>query len=283
MATGTLSSSAHREVQTRQRPDRPGARRLSVIVPIFNEVQSVCAVISAIKASPVVSDIVVVDDGSTDGTREALLALPYCPTLTVLCHEQNYGKGAAIRTGLRYVDGDFLIIQDADLEYDPGDYPRLLAPLAAGLTNVVYGVRQDDVRRGPLFFLGARFLTLLTNALYGSHLHDEATCYKAFRTTTLRKLNLTCRRFEFCPEVTARLLQAGEDIVEVPISYHPRRRAEGKKLRLSDGWTAIWTLLRLRVSPSAAAVTATSEAPFPLAVARTALHISDREFAGLRT
>jgi glycosyltransferase involved in cell wall biosynthesis len=224
----------------------PGNGIVSVIVPIYNEADHVEALLRAIESSPSPKEIVIVDDGSTDGTREKLLAFPPAPHITVLFHEQNCGKGAAIRTGLRYARGEYVLIQDSDLEYDPQDYPTLLRPLAERKANVVYGVRPDRPERGFRFYLGAKFLTHLTNFLYGAAIHDEATCYKAFRRTLLNRIPLQCKRFEFCPEVTAKLCRMGEKIFEVPISYHPRNAAQGKKIRHSDGWLAIWTLLRFR-------------------------------------
>jgi len=189
---------------------------------------------------------VVVDDGSTDGTREKLHALPPTAGVTILFHERNCGKGAAVRTALRYARGEYVLIQDSDLEYDPQDYPALLRPLEEGKANVVYGVRPDRPERGLRFYLGAKFLTHLTNLLYGAGIHDEATCYKVFRRSLLENIPLQCHRFEFCPEVTAKLCRLGEKIWEVPVSYQPRNAEQGKKIRHSDGMLAIWTLIRFR-------------------------------------
>jgi len=219
---------------------------VSVIVPIYNEVAHLDELLQAIQASSVRKEIIIVDDGSTDGTRERLRTLPRIEGITILCHEKNYGKGAAIRTALQYARGEYVLIQDSDLEYDPQDYPALLRPLREGTANVVYGVRPDRAERGLRFFLGAKFLTHLANLLYGAGIHDEATCYKVFRRSLLSSLSLECQRFEFCPEVTAKLCRLGEKIQEVPISYNPRSAGEGKKIHYSDGWMAIWTLLRLR-------------------------------------
>lgn len=219
---------------------------VSVVVPVYNEARHLEELLQAIKTSPVRKEIILVDDGSTDGTRDKLLALTPAEGLTILFHEKNCGKGAAIRTALRYARGEYVLIQDSDLEYDPRDYPALLVPLQTGESNVVYGVRPDRPERGLRFYLGARFLTHLTNLLYGAGIHDEATCYKVFRRSLLQRIPLQCHRFEFCPEVTAKLCRLGEKIHEVPISYRPRNQEQGKKLRYSDGWTAIWTLLRLR-------------------------------------
>ena len=222
---------------------------VSVIVPVFNEAAHVDELLSAIQASPVKKEIIIVDDGSTDGTREKLKALPAVDDLTVVFHENNCGKGAAIRTALAYARGEYILIQDSDLEYDPQDYPALLRPLEQGRANVVYGVRPDRPERGLRFFLGAKLLTQLANFLYRAHIHDEATCYKVIRRSLLARMQLDCRRFEFCPEVTAKLCRLGEKIAEVPISYHPRSAVEGKKIRHSDGWLAIWTLFRYRFIP----------------------------------
>ena len=231
-------------------PDHPAPSArpefVSVIVPVYNEAAHLDELLKAISASPVQKEIIVVDDGSTDGTREKLLALPAIEGLTIVFHERNCGKGAAIRTALQYARGEYVLIQDSDLEYDPKDYPALLKPLQSGEANVVYGVRPDRPERGLRFYLGAKFLTQLSNLLYGANIHDEATCYKVFRTSLLKNIPLQCERFEFCPEVTAKLCRLGEKIHEVPVSYHPRSREQGKKLRYSDGWIAIWTLVRLR-------------------------------------
>src|SRR5262249_44476851 len=149
-------------------------------------------------------------------------ALPASDEITVVFHERNCGKGAAIRSGLRYARGEYVLIQDSDMEYEPQDYPALLRPLEDGRANVVYGVRPDRPERGLRFFLGAKLLTVLTNVLYGAGIHDEATCYKVFRRSLIESLPLECRRFEFCPEVTAKLCRLGEKIWEVPIAYVPR-------------------------------------------------------------
>ena len=219
---------------------------VSVIVPVYNEVTHVDEILRAIHASPVKKEIIIVDDGSSDGTREKLQALPPQDDVTIVFHEKNCGKGAAIRTALGFAQGEYVLIQDSDLEYDPQDYAALLRPLEEGRTNVVYGMRPDRPERGLRFFLGAKLLTHLTNLLYGAAIHDEATCYKVFRRSVLTQMRLECHRFEFCPEVTAKLCRMGENIEEVPISYLPRSAIEGKKIRHSDGWLAIWTLIRYR-------------------------------------
>jgi glycosyltransferase involved in cell wall biosynthesis len=222
---------------------------VSVIVPVYNEAAHLDELLRAIQASPVKKEIIIVDDGSTDGTREKLQALPPIEHVTIVFHERNYGKGAAIRTALAHARGEYVLIQDSDLEYDPQDYPKLLRPLEEGKANVVYGVRPDRPERGLRFFLGAKLLTHLTNLLYRARIHDEATCYKVVRRCLLAQLQLQCRRFEFCPELTAKLCRIGEKIAEVPISYNPRSAVEGKKIRHFDGWLAIWTLIRYRFVP----------------------------------
>jgi len=222
---------------------------VSVIVPVYNEVAHADELLRAIHTSPVKKEIIIVDDGSTDGTREKLQSMPLADDVTVIFHERNCGKGAAIRTALEYARGEYVLIQDSDLEYNPQDYAALLQPLKQNQANVVYGVRPDRPERGLRFFLGAKLLTHLANLLYGAGIHDEATCYKVFRRSVIAQIDLDCRRFEFCPEVTAKLCRIGERIAEVPISYAPRSAGEGKKIRHSDGWLAIWTLIRYRFSP----------------------------------
>jgi dolichol-phosphate mannosyltransferase len=220
--------------------------RVSVIVPVYNESAHLDELLQAIRASPVKKEIIIVDDGSTDGTRDQLQALPQADDVTIVFHEKNCGKGAAVRTALAYARGEYVLIQDSDLEYDPQDYPALLEPLQQRRANVVYGIRPDRPERGLRFFLGAKLLTHLANLLYRAGIHDEATCYKVFRRSVLAQVQLDCHRFEFCPEVTAKLCRLGEQIAEVPISYTPRSAGEGKKIRHSDGWLAIWTLIRYR-------------------------------------
>ena len=245
---------------------------VSVIVPVYNEAAHVNELLQAIHASPVKKEIIVVDDGSTDGTREKLQAMPLADDVTVVFHEKNCGKGAAIRTALEYARGEYVLIQDSDLEYDPQDYPALLRPLQSGEANVVYGVRPDRPERGLRFFLGAKLLTHLTNLLYGAGIHDEATCYKVFRHSLIAQVHLECRRFEFCPEITAKLCRMGEKIAEVPIHYSPRSAGEGKKIRHSDGWLAIWTLIRYRFRPRSSWVRSNSPAvvtaPFAVSFSR---------------
>jgi glycosyltransferase involved in cell wall biosynthesis len=224
--------------------------RLSVILPFFNEERTVAEIVRRIRAGGTATEIIAIDDGSTDGSRRQLERLrTYAGTpLHILCHSTNRGKGAAIRSGLSRVTGDLVLIQDADLEYDPGEYATLLAPFADPEVHVVHGSRnlRPNPRSTHAFYWGGRFLSWFANLLYGSRLTDIATCYKVFRTSMLRAVPLSGDGFEFCSEVTAHFLRRGVEIVEVPISYRPRSRAEGKKIRWHDGATAIWTLLKIR-------------------------------------
>jgi glycosyltransferase involved in cell wall biosynthesis len=225
--------------------------KLTVIVPAYNEAATVAEVIRRVLATGVAEEIVVVDDGSTDGTAEILSGLQIAPgpAVRVLRHAQNRGKGAAIRTGLAAATGDLVLVQDADLEYDPADYPVLLAPFSDPAVQVVYGSR--NLRRNPhsnfAFYWGGRSLSWVANRLNGSRITDEATGYKVIRTSLLRELRLEGEGFEFCAEVTAKLLRRGVRICEVAISYRPRSRVEGKKIRWYDGIVAVWTLVRLRL------------------------------------
>src|ERR1700679_252903 len=207
---------------------------VSVIVPVYNEAAHVNELLQAIHSSPVKKEIIVVDDGSTDGTREKLQAMPLADDVTVVFHEKNCGKGAAIRTALEYARGEYVLIQDSDLEYDPQDYPALLRPLQSGEANVVYGVRPDRPERGLRFFLGAKLLTHLTNLLYGAGIHDEATCYKVFRHSLIANVHRECGGFEFCPEITAKLRRMGEKIPPVPIHVSARSAGKVTKIRHAD-------------------------------------------------
>jgi glycosyltransferase involved in cell wall biosynthesis len=219
-----------------------------VLIPVYNE-PTLEALLERVLAVPVDKEVIVVDDGSRDGTREKLQALAARLPIRALYHPANRGKGAAIRTALAQSTGEIVIIQDADLEYDPSEYPRLIAPIVRGETNVVYGSRYlAHNNELPLthFKMAVLALNAFANLLYGTRLTDEATCYKVFRASLLKSLPLRCERFEFCPEVTARVARRGEKIVEIPIAYHYRTRAEGKKIGWKDGLEAFQTLLRYR-------------------------------------
>jgi dolichol-phosphate mannosyltransferase len=223
----------------------PRLAKLSVIVPAHNERETIAEALRRVKASPGEKEIIVVDDGSTDGTREILEA---DSEIRLICHPKNQGKGAAIRTALAAVTGDVVIVQDADLEYDPADYPLLVEPIRLGKARVVYGSRflrgRPDMRWPN--YLCNRLLALAANLLYGARITDEATCYKAFDAALIREIPLDCRRFEFCPEVTAKVRRRGVRIHEVPIRYTARSFDAGKKIRPWDAVEAFWTLLRYR-------------------------------------
>ena len=223
---------------------------LTVIVPVYNEVRTIDEAIRRTLAAPGSKQIIMVDDGSTDGTREVLRAWEENWELTILYHDVNRGKGAAIRTALAHAQGRFTIIQDADLECVPEDYPRLLEPLLAGRAQVVYGSRFHRALGPPhrwrVFRLGVVVLNWCVRLLYGARLTDEATCFKVFPTAVLRGMDLECERFEFCPEVTAKACRLGLSILEVPVHYTPRDVQAGKKIRVWDGIVALATLWKYR-------------------------------------
>jgi dolichol-phosphate mannosyltransferase len=241
-----LDSLTHTQVP----PTRPTATatslaKLSVVIPVYNERETIVEALRRVKAVPLEKEIIVVDDASTDGSGE-LLAQD--PDIRLLRHAENRGKGSAIRTALAAVTGDVVIIQDADLEYDPEDYPLLVGPIRRGAARVVYGSRflRGRPRMRRTHWLCNRLLALAANLLYGARITDEATCYKVFDAALLRELPLVCRRFEFCPEVTAKLRRRGIAIHEVPIRYTARTFDAGKKIRAWDAVEAFWTLLRYR-------------------------------------
>ncbi len=222
--------------------------KVSVIIPCYNEVKTIENVVQRVLATEMVDEIVIVDDGSTDGTRDLLATLENEVVRFVL-HEQNKGKGAAVRTGFSQATGDVFLIQDADMEYDPRDYPALLRPLEEGITDVVYGSRFLGGPRKAMFFwnmIANRTLTFVTNILYNSIISDMETCYKVFRADVIRELNLRSTGFEIEPEVTAKILKRRHRIYEVPISYNGREWNEGKKIKWYDFFIALWTLFRYR-------------------------------------
>lgn len=237
----------------------PGA--LTVLMPVYNERATLEELLARVRAVAAVAEVLIVDDASTDGTRELLRERVdgRLAGVRVVYLERNGGKGAAIRAGLPHVRGEYVVIQDGDLEYDPADYEALLAAARAG-APVVYGTRFHAGFPPSMAWPNRAVNVLLAGlvrGLYGAPLTDEATCYKLFRSAWLRALPLRCRRFEFCPEVTAKALRSGLPIVEVPIRYAARSHAEGKKIRWTDGVSAIWTLLRYRFwSPAAVAAPA---------------------------
>ncbi len=240
---------------SRALPQKP---LLSVIIPVYNEVQTVVEILQRVTRTPFPKEIIVVDDGSTDGTRDLLREvfdgrpllhggplLAPC-RLKALFHATNQGKGQAVQTALRHVTGSFVLIQDADLEYSPADYPQLLIPLLTGQADVVYGSRFLDSPAGSFSWHTAtnKVLTTLSNICTHLQLTDMETCYKAFRAEVVQGLTLRSKRFGFEPEITAKIARGGVRIREVPISYSPRSYAEGKKIGWQDGFVALWTILR---------------------------------------
>ncbi len=222
---------------------------VSVIIPAYNEEQTIRQVLETVQALPLEKQIIVVNDGSTDETFSVLEELRSDKSLTIVHCQENRGKGAAIRSGISYVEGEVVVIQDADMELSPDDILPLVEPLKNEKVEVVYGSRFLNGRGNASIhnFIANRVLAIYTNLLYGCRITDESTGYKAFSADLLKDLNLTCEGFEFCPEVTAKILRAGYQIHEVPVSYFPRTKKEGKKLRFwSDGLFAAWTLLKYR-------------------------------------
>jgi dolichol-phosphate mannosyltransferase len=223
--------------------------KFTVLIPAYNEAETIARIIQRVLATGLDLEIIVVDDGSSDGTGQVVAALPDTTRIRLLRHERNRGKGAALRTALPHVTGGIVIIQDGDLEYDPNDYFAILREFKDPAVQVVYGsrwLRRDNPMCSLAAYLGGRSLTLITNLLYGTRITDEPTCYKAFRAELLKDLPLTCEGFEFCPEVTAIIAKRGITIREVPIRYTPRTRREGKKIRPKHWFEAVRTLVRHR-------------------------------------
>lgn len=222
-------------------------KKLSIVIPAYNEKDTIREIIERVKAVDIDKEIIIVDDCSTDGTREILKDLA-SKGEKVVFHERNIGKGAALRTGFAHVTGDYCIVQDADLEYDPDDYLKLIAPVLKGKAEVVYGSRFTGERRNMFFhhWVGNKFLTLVTNLLYNTTISDMETCYKLFRSDIIKSVNIKSNRFNFEPEITAKVLKKGFRIYEVPISYAGREFSEGKKITWRDGFSALWTLLKYR-------------------------------------
>jgi glycosyltransferase involved in cell wall biosynthesis len=224
--------------------------KLSIVMPVFNERNTIKEILRRVRKvdlGELEREIVVVDDGSSDGTRD-ILAMEEDSVTRVIYHAENSGKGAAVRTGFAAATGDLIIIQDADLEYDPEDYPNLLEPVLKGKAQVVYGSRFTGPRKNMLFwhFVGNRFLALVTNILYNTTLSDMETCYKLFTREALEGIELRSNHFDIEPEITAKILRKKVRIFEVPISYAGREIEEGKKITWRDGIPAMWALIKFR-------------------------------------
>lgn len=221
---------------------------ISVLVPVYNEARTVAEILDRVRAVPIRKEILVVDDCSTDGTREILKEEAAKPDTRVFFHNVNRGKGGALRTAMQHIAGDIVIIQDADLEYDPRDYHRLLRPILEGRSKVVYGSRFLGEHKAMYFWhaLGNKFLTLVTNVLFDTTLTDMETCYKVFTADIARGLNIQQMRWGIDPEITAKILRQGLRIYEVPISYNGREFWEGKKIAWTDAFVVLRTLVRYR-------------------------------------
>jgi len=230
-----------------------GLKKLSIIIPVYNEENTIKMILSKLEALDlgiIEKEIVIVDDGSRDGTREILKG--YEQKHRIIYHQKNFGKGAAVRTGYRHALGDCLIIQDADLEYEPEDIKIILEYALKNNADVVYGSRRLESanKKNPAagwhYYWGGVFLSVLANLLYGTKITDEPTGYKMVSRDVLARIDLVANGFEFCPEITAKIARLGIQIHEVPISYKPRSKNEGKKIKLKDGLIAIWTLIKYR-------------------------------------
>jgi glycosyltransferase involved in cell wall biosynthesis len=223
--------------------------RLSVVIPVYNEKNTLPEILRRVQATGLATEILLIDDGSTDGTRDYLHQIESNPGIRVLFHEKNQGKGAALRTGFQAATGDVILIQDADLEYDPKEYPSLLEPIESGTADVVYGSRFLGGRHRVTMFwhmVANQLLTLATNILYNSILSDMETGYKVFRSEVIQKIPLRANRFDFEPEITAKILKRKVNVFEVSISFYPREYAQGKKIGLKDAFAAVWALLKYR-------------------------------------
>lgn len=226
-------------------------KKLTIIIPVYNEVKTVRTIVKRVQDArlPVKKEIIIVDDFSTDGTRDVLRGIKGAK---IFYHSENRGKGAALRTGFEHATGDIITIQDADLEYDPNEFAKLLKPILEGKAKVVYGSRfkgrpfSYQAIAIPTHYVGNRFLSLVTTLLYGQWVSDMETCYKMFTREVLQKLNLKSNRFEIEPEITAKILKKGFRITEVPIVYHPRKWNEGKKINWRDGIKALCCLIKYR-------------------------------------
>jgi glycosyltransferase involved in cell wall biosynthesis len=221
---------------------------VSVIIPVFNERDTIFQVVQRVQQQPIEKEIIIVDDCSTDGTAQMLKQTDWPDNVRVFFHQKNKGKGAALRTGIPHATKAITIIQDADLEYNPDDFGVVLKPILDGVADVVYGSRFLGIHRSFMLhhYIGNKMLTILTNILYNNILTDMETGYKAFRTEIIQAVKIKSHRFDFEPEITAKVLKKGYRIYEVPIYYAGRDYAEGKKITWRDGFSAMWALLRFR-------------------------------------
>lgn len=229
-------------------------KKLSILIPVYNEEKTIIPVLEAVSqadSAGLEKELIIVDDGSTDGTRDILASIdPSKYSALIYYHEKNQGKGAALRTAQGHASGDIIMIQDADLEYSPTEYPELLKPILEGRADVVYGSRLSGGKVARAFkfshYMGNKFLSLLTNILYDCTLTDMETCYKVFKAEVFKKVKIKSNRFDFEPEITAKVLKQGVRIYELPISYYGRDYSEGKKITWMDGFAAIAALVKFR-------------------------------------
>jgi glycosyltransferase involved in cell wall biosynthesis len=223
--------------------------QISVVIPVYNEIQTIEEIIRRVKSTNLVDEIVVVDDGSKDGTREKLVEIEKTGQIRVILHSMNQGKGAAVVTGIKAATKDVIIIQDADLEYDPREYPHLLRPIQEGIADIVYGSRFLGGARRPILYwnmVANKLLTFMTNILYNNILSDMETGYKVFKREVIKDIPLHSKRFDFEPEFTAKVLKRKIRIYEVPIEFNPRDYSQGKKIHMSDAFFAVWALIKYR-------------------------------------
>jgi len=224
--------------------------KLSVLMPIYNEENTLAQIIKKIIEVPIEKEIIMVDDCSTDNTKNILRKYENIKNIKIIYLSKNRGKGYAIRIAIKHISGDIAIIQDADLEYEPNDYLKLIEPISNKQEKVIYGSRflnKKNKHSYFRFYLGGLLVTFVTNILFRQHLTDEPTCYKVFDVQVLKSIALKCTRFEFCPEITAKISKKGIKIKEIPINYYPRSIEEGKKIKWHDGLEAIWTLIKYRL------------------------------------
>jgi glycosyltransferase involved in cell wall biosynthesis len=223
--------------------------KFTVIIPVYNEEKTIQEIIRRVRATGLADEILVIDDGSTDGSHEILNRLATEGMIKLISHERNQGKGKAVRDGIQNASGELIIIQDADLEYDPREYPHLLKPIDEGIADIVYGSRFLGAGRRPALFwnmVANKILTFVTNILYNNILTDMETGYKLFRREVVKDIPLHAHGFEFEPEFTAKILKRKIPLYEVPIEFNPRDYTEGKKIKMRDAFIALWTLLKYR-------------------------------------